>query len=64
MELKDMTNEQLFQLIEDSKKSEDMTDLLREAMATKFKKPIEKVTLTDMVVFGWDVAEELQNRLL
>ena len=64
MELKDMTNKQLFQLIDDAKTHNHMSDLLRMAISAKFKLPIEKVSLIDMVALGWDVAEELKNRLL
>lgn len=64
MQLSELTTLQLSQLVKDAKDLYVMTDLLRSAISTKFNKPIEQVKLTDMIAFGWDVADELAKRLL
>ena len=63
MYLTELTVFELRQLIVDAKESSVLPDLLRNVISTEFRKPVENVTLTDVVAFGWEVAQELVNRL-
>lgn len=63
MKLSELSINSLLDLIENAKHGETMSELLREVMAEFYKKSEERVTLTDMIAFGWEVADELVKRL-
>jgi hypothetical protein len=63
MKLSKIATDGLIELIENAKYSDVVSELSREVMADFYKKPKEKITLTDLVAFGWEVTDELSKRL-